>query len=88
MKKLNIYKILLAVVLTLSLSGIVFYQKFTARSRADESVMSSQGEHTEVYFEDEEDGEAGNAGAAASPSDAQIADVGTGDRIESGELVY
>ena len=53
MKKLNIYKILLAVVLTLSLSGIVFYQKFTARSRADESVMSSQGEHTEVYFEDE-----------------------------------
>lgn len=85
MKRLNIYKILLAVILTLSLSGIVFYQKLAVRSRADEAVMNGQGEHKEVYFEDD-GGEP--VADAASPSDAQIADVGTGDRIESGELVY
>ena len=84
MKRLNIYKILLAVILTLSLSGIVFYQKLAVRSSADEAVINGQGEHKEVYFEDD-GGEP--VADAASPSDAQIADVGTGDRIESGELV-
>ena len=80
MKKCDVCKILLAVVLAICVAGIVFYKNLDNRSRADESGSDDRSVHREVYFEDDD--------GIASDTDAEIASYGLVNNIESGSLVY
>ena len=82
MRKLNIYKVLMAVVLSVCAVLLVFYERDEIHSNAVENV-SEDSVHTEVYFADAD-------AAVATDTDAlaDIAEVGGADSIKSGDIVY
>ena len=53
MRKLNICKTLVALILAVSVVLLVFYDRDEIHSSAVESVVQDSGVHTEVYFADE-----------------------------------
>ena len=48
MKRLYVYKILLAVLLAVCVAGVVFYHRFSTRSSADELYAGEKSRHTDV----------------------------------------
>ena len=84
MRKLNIYKTLVALILVMSVVLLVFYDRDEIHSSAVEPVIQDSDVHTEVYFADERtDGVATGTDAVA-----ELASAGGENSITSGELVY
>ena len=84
MRKLNICKTLVALILAVSVVLLVFYDRDEIHSSAVESVVQDSGVHTEVYFADE-----GTDGVATgTDAGAEIASADSENSITSGGLVY
>lgn len=84
MRKLNICKTLVALILAVSVVLLVFYDRDEIHSSAVESVVQDSNVHTEVYFADE-----GTDGVATgTDAGAEIASAGSENSITSGGLVY
>ena len=87
MRKLNIYKVLVAIMLSVCMVLLVFYQRDKIKSSADESSeteVADDGVHTEVYFADGEDADI----ATGTDASAFISAVDSSDSIISGNKVY
>lgn len=79
MKRLYVYKILLAVLLAVCVAGVVFYHRFSTRSSADELYVGEKSRHTDVMATST-DGIAAMAGYEISYEDV--------DCILSGDVVF
>lgn len=79
MKRLYVYKILLAVLLAVCVAGVVFYHRFSTRSSADELYAGEKSRHTDVMATST-DGIADMAGYEISYEDV--------DCILSGDVVF
>lgn len=79
MKRLYVYKILLAVLLAVCVAGVVFYHRFSTRSSADELYAGEKSRHTDVMATST-DGIAAMAGYEISYEDV--------DCILSGDVVF
>lgn len=79
MKRLYVYKILLAVLLAVCVAGVVFYHRFSTRSSADELYAGEKSRHTDVMATST-DGIAAMAGYEISCEDV--------DCILSGDVVF
>ena len=83
MKRIDICKIGLAVVLSVCMVLLVFHGRLVSRSNADEESVHGGQLHGEIYFGDEESGTATGTDAVAD-----ISSAGHSNSIISGGLVY